>query len=122
MAQLAYPSVTNSVALGLAGGNDMEKKDVICPDVWGYFYDEHDATHGRSYLEDLHERLIAYHNLGGNYEALSSFMSKSVDATARNFESKMKAIAVGTTSANSLASSRGRSTNGTRNSSATDGR
>lgn len=57
------------------------KDNVVCPDVWGYFYDERNGTHGRSYLEDLHRTLVAYHNLGGNYDALSSFMSRSVDAT-----------------------------------------
>ncbi|KAL7531775.1 hypothetical protein ACHAWF_003905, partial [Thalassiosira exigua] len=77
-----YSSTDNDVALTLPrGGGERRNKDVICPDVWGYFFDEHNATHGRTYLEDLWNKSNEYHNLGGNYKALSDFMDKSVDAT-----------------------------------------
>jgi len=53
----------------------------ICPDVWGYFYDEADEKFGRAYLDELFQRSNEYHNLGGNYKALANFMDGAVDAT-----------------------------------------
>lgn len=51
----------------------------ICPSVWNKFYEKTDEN--RQALIQLWHDAHAYHNLGGNLQALQTFLDKSIDTT-----------------------------------------